>query len=121
MWVRSVIKSNGDGGSWEFGLFTINDMVRFIPAHRFVIQGIQGWTDLGIGCPDEGCQVVVIPAGWAFGWASGDRTVLVVHPDKQDITISCDPESGCPTPFPKRTGSIVLTATANRDEKAAHA
>lgn len=110
MWVRSVAKSNGDGNRWEFGIFNLTDPECTWPLRPItVVQGTQGWTDLEFGCPSEGCQVAVIPAGWAFGWLSPVRVRLTVHPDKQDITISCA-EDGCPVPYPNSGGSIVLTA-----------
>ena len=111
MWIRSVAKSNGDGNRWEFGIFNLDDPVCTVPLRPItVVQGMQGWTDLEFGCPSEGCQVAVIPAGWAFGWLSPTvKAKLEVHPDKQDITISCSAD-GCPVAGPTSQGSIVLTA-----------
>jgi len=115
MWVRSIIKSNGDYGRWEFGLFNLEDSQCTIPLRPItLVEGIQGWTDLQYGVPGEGMQVAVIPAGWAKGWMLGDKVRLVVHPNAQCITISCGTD-GCPTPWPHMQGSIGLTATADRD------
>lgn len=113
MWARSIATSNGDGGSWELGIFNIGDTVTTIPKATHRIQGNAAWIDLNYGCPGEGCKVGVIPTGQAWGWISGAKVVIDVYPDKQNITISCD--GGCPEPFPKSGGIIVLTASENRD------
>jgi hypothetical protein len=114
MWVKSEAMSNGDGSRWLMGLFRVDDPLTTVPSHIFTIQGIQGWTDVQVGCPEEGCKAGVIPDGWAWGWMSGDKKVIDIHPDAQNILITCGSD-GCPTPWPHAQGSTELTASKDRD------
>jgi hypothetical protein len=114
MWVKSEATSHSEDQGWLVGLFRIDDFQTSAPSQKWVIQGIQGWTDIQVGCPQEGCKVGVIPDAWAFGWMSPDKKVIDVHPDAQNILITCGSD-GCPTPQPHARGSIALTASKDRD------
>ncbi|MBR0779008.1 hypothetical protein JQ625_29645 [Bradyrhizobium diazoefficiens] len=112
MWARSVAKSNGDGSRWLLGLFRLYDPLVAVPERTWVIQGIQGWTDLDYGA-GSGIKIAVIPEGWAFGWTSPVKETKAVFGGAENITISCGP-AGCPTT--SHTGNIILTITADKPE-----